>query len=119
MTEQPLGFQRKPVFQAPIDIAQLVDLDSGKMLVKRGGLFVACGMTLNEAMSSAAHWWEHTARFAMPHNRASADEINDHGIASAMWRGEVWDKLEKDEKLRILQAWWTKVGAPSIIGESE
>lgn len=103
-----IGFQNIPVFELPIDIEEFVDLSTGRMKAPEG----VTGMTLKEAAIYAADWWERKARFLMPDyvKRRGNDYIEKFGTRSGILLGLEWERLEKDEKLKVIRQWWDKVG---------
>jgi hypothetical protein len=110
------GFQRDATLEKPVDVAEFCDIDSGRMIVKEGVLSRATGMTLREAMMQTASWWQTTGRHAMPDKRKADDYMNSYGVASGILNGYDWDRLTKQEKLRILRAWWLSIGVPMFVG---
>lgn len=126
----PTEFMRNPEGRASFDLAEIVDVDTGRMLIpSSGGLIMANGapikraaaMTLREAMIEAARWWNAMARFAMPDQHktkglAGQDYLCEFGMASGVLLGYPWENLAKDEKLSVLRAWWINVGVPRFVG---
>lgn len=118
------GFQ-KSAQEQPVDVAEFVDLDTGRMLVsslhlvslKGTNLKRSTQMTLREAMIQTASWWQTTGRHAMPDKRKADDYMNAYGVASGILNGYDWDRLTKQEKLRVLRAWWLSIGVPMFVGD--
>lgn len=114
------GFQRDAAIEKPTDVAEFVDIATGRMIVRdeRPGrvTLVGTGMTLREAMMQTASWWQTTGRHAMPDKRKADDYMNAYGVASGILNGYDWDKLTKQEKLKVLRAWWLSIGVPMFVG---
>lgn len=114
-------FQKTAARQSTVDIAEFVDINSGRMLAPMSVNLVGMGgkplmketrLKLNEAMVEARRWWDTKGRFAMPDRpKVKGDEyLSQYGVASGVLLGYPWDSLAKDEKLSVLKAWWFNVG---------
>lgn len=128
MTE--LTFQKQAVANDTVDITEFVDVNTGKMLIPSAGLVASLDgkpmmrpsdMTLREAMSEAARWWDKVARFAMPDQRktkgiAGQDYLSQYGVASNILLGYPWENLDREEKLKVLRSWWQNVGVRKFVG---
>jgi hypothetical protein len=97
-----------PLISKDVDIAEFVDIDTGRMKVPDGHT----GMKFSEAAVWASGWWEHKARRAMPDYipRKGEDYLNQHGIKSGILLGLPWGDLSKNEKLNVIRAWWNDIG---------
>lgn len=123
----PTTFQKEAVFDKPVDITEFVDINTGQMLIQSQGLVAdlsgkpmmrASGMKLNEAMSNAARWWNDKGAKAMPDRpkRKGDEYLSQYGVASGILLGYPWDSLGREEKLKVLKAWWFNVGVPKFVG---
>lgn len=66
---------------------------------------LSSGLTLREAFSAAAIWWDRTAR----HILKNPDFQNpDAGFPSGILRGLEWGFLTGDERKRVVKAWHAK-----------
>lgn len=82
-------------------------------------------MTVTEAISRAAKWWDKTGRHLMRKDGPaglekafSLDPDSENFIQSGILNGVIWDGLNKREKLFIVKAWHhVFIRSPQQIGE--
>lgn len=123
----PLEFQKNPFQQDRIDITELCDIHSGRMLVPMKIKLISgvdgaeikkeSRLKLNEAFPLAAHWWQKEARFAMPDQGKADEYLQKYGVASGLLLGLEWEQLAKEEKLKVLRAWWLNIGVRKFAPE--
>jgi hypothetical protein len=130
MQEDKVTFLKTPDQNITFDIGEIVDIETGRMKLPTAGSLMSldgaplkrlAGLTLKEAMIEAAKWWEKTARYAMPDQRKTKgldgqDYLSEYGVASGLLLGYPWENLTKEERLKVLWAWWQNVGVPRFIG---
>lgn len=73
------------------------------------------GMKVVEAVARARQWWDARGRKDLAQIGVMFD--GERSIPSGILHGELWDRLTKEEKLRVVKAWHHfHVRRPDLLG---